>query len=105
MIKLIHLADVHIGMENYGRLNPETGLNTRLHDFLDTLDEAVDRAIAEQVPAAVASPRDGRKVGRSPQAAQYADRVAAAMLHRRFMAKVKQPRGCGFPVSLGVGCG
>ena len=47
MIKLLHLADVHIGMENYGRLNPETGLNTRLHDFLDTLDEAVTRAIEE----------------------------------------------------------
>src|SRR5215207_8724877 len=40
-------------MENYGRLNPETGLNTRLHDFLDTLDEAVNRAIAEQVDAVV----------------------------------------------------
>jgi exonuclease SbcD len=53
MIKLLHIADVHIGMENYGRLNPETGLNTRLHDFLDTFDEAVDRAIAEQVDAVV----------------------------------------------------
>lgn len=49
----MHLADVHIGMENYGRLNPETGLNTRLHDFLDTLDEAVDRAIADTVDAVV----------------------------------------------------
>jgi len=53
VIKLIHLADVHIGMENYGRLNPETGLNTRLHDFLDTLDEAIARAIAEPVDAVV----------------------------------------------------
>jgi exonuclease SbcD len=53
MIKLLHIADVHIGMENYGRINPETGLNTRLHDFLDTLDEAVDRAIAEQVDAVI----------------------------------------------------
>ncbi len=53
MIKLLHLADVHIGMENYGRLNPETGLNTRLHDFLDTLDEAVTRAIDERVDAVV----------------------------------------------------
>ena len=53
MIKLLHLADVHIGMENYGRINPETGLSTRLHDFLDTLDEAVDRAIEERVDAAV----------------------------------------------------
>lgn len=53
MIKLLHLADVHIGMENYGRINPETGLNTRLHDFLDTLDEAVERAVAEPVDAVV----------------------------------------------------
>ena len=53
MIKLLHLADVHIGMENYGRVNPETGLNTRLHDFLDTLDEAVNRSIEERVDAVV----------------------------------------------------
>src|SRR6188768_1203153 len=53
VIKLLHLADVHIGMENYGRLNPETGLNTRLHDFLDTLDEAVARAIKDEVDAVV----------------------------------------------------
>jgi DNA repair protein SbcD/Mre11 len=53
VIKLLHLADVHIGMENYGRLDHQTGLNTRLHDFLDTLDEAVDRAIAERVDAVV----------------------------------------------------
>jgi exonuclease SbcD len=53
VIKLLHLADVHIGMENYGRVNPETGLNTRLHDFLDTLDEAVARAISEPVDAVV----------------------------------------------------
>src|SRR3982750_1797837 len=53
MIKLLHLADVHIGMENYGRINPSSGLNTRLEDFLATLDEAIDRAIAEKVDAAV----------------------------------------------------
>ena len=49
MIKLLHLADVHIGMENYGRFDPLTGLSSRVQDFLDTLDEAVDRAIAERV--------------------------------------------------------
>jgi exonuclease SbcD len=49
MIKLLHLADVHIGMENYGRVDPGTGLSTRLQDFLNTLDEAVERAIAERV--------------------------------------------------------
>jgi exonuclease SbcD len=48
-IKLLHTADLHIGMENYGRLNPATGLNSRLEDFAAALDEAVERAIAEPV--------------------------------------------------------
>ena len=49
----MHLADVHIGMENYGRLDPETGSSTTLRAFLSTLDEAVDRAIAEPVDLVV----------------------------------------------------
>ena len=49
MIKLLHLADVHIGMENYGRIDPATGLSTRLQDFLDTLDEAIERAVHDRV--------------------------------------------------------
>src|SRR5215210_4790143 len=49
MIKVMHLADVHIGMENYGRTDPETGLNSTLLAFLATLDEAVDRAVAEEI--------------------------------------------------------
>jgi exonuclease SbcD len=44
-IRIAHLADTHIGMENYGRLNPETGLNQRLHDFLSSLDQAIDGAL------------------------------------------------------------
>lgn len=48
-IRIAHLADTHIGMENYGRINPETGLNQRLHDFLRSLDEAIDGAIAANV--------------------------------------------------------
>jgi DNA repair protein SbcD/Mre11 len=52
-VKIAHLADTHIGMENYGRLNPETGLNQRLHDFLRTLDQAIDGALREQVDVVV----------------------------------------------------
>jgi len=48
-LKIAHLADTHIGMENYGRLNAETGLNQRLHDFLNSLDQAIEGAIAAQV--------------------------------------------------------
>ena len=48
-MRILHLADVHIGVENYGRVDPETGLSTRLQDFLQTLDEAVDYAIENGV--------------------------------------------------------
>ncbi|MBV9174886.1 MAG: exonuclease SbcCD subunit D [Chloroflexi bacterium] len=51
--KVLHLADTHIGMENYGRINPETGLNQRLHDFLRSLDQAIDTAVAEKVDLVV----------------------------------------------------
>lgn len=40
-IRLLHFADLHIGMENYGRLDPETGLNRRVMDFLDRLDAII----------------------------------------------------------------
>jgi DNA repair protein SbcD/Mre11 len=52
-LRIAHLADTHIGMENYGRINPETGLNQRLYDFLNSLDQAVDGAIAAQVDLVV----------------------------------------------------
>ena len=44
-IRIVHFADLHIGMENYGRLDPETGLNQRVVDFLDRLDQVVEHAI------------------------------------------------------------
>jgi len=50
-VKILHLSDVHLGMENYGRIDPATGLNSRLLDFCATFDEAIDRAIAEPVDA------------------------------------------------------
>src|SRR2546423_2633450 len=52
-LRIAHLADTHIGMENYGRINPETGLNQRLHDFLNSLDQAIDGAIAASVDLVV----------------------------------------------------
>ncbi|MEA5597896.1 exonuclease SbcCD subunit D [Rivularia sp. UHCC 0363] len=50
MIKILHLSDIHMGSGfTHGRVNPETGLNTRLEDFVKTLSVCIDRAIAEQV--------------------------------------------------------
>ncbi|MBM3179310.1 MAG: exonuclease SbcCD subunit D [Chloroflexi bacterium] len=48
-MKLLHFADAHIDMANYGRHDPETGLPVRVLDFLKSLDTIVDTAISEKV--------------------------------------------------------
>ena len=47
-IRLIHFADLHLGVENYGRLDPETGVSGRVKDFLKCLDFLVETALAEE---------------------------------------------------------
>lgn len=50
MIKILHLSDIHMGSGfSHGRINPSTGLNTRLEDFVNTLSTCIDRAISEPV--------------------------------------------------------
>lgn len=48
-MKLLHFADAHIDMANYGRHDPETGLPLRVLDFLKSLDTIADAAISEKV--------------------------------------------------------
>ena len=48
-MKLLHFADAHIDMANYGRHDPESGLPMRVLDFLKSLDTIVDTAIEENV--------------------------------------------------------
>jgi DNA repair protein SbcD/Mre11 len=49
MLKILHFADAHIDMANYGRHDPQTGLPVRVLDFLKSLDEIVETAIREKV--------------------------------------------------------
>ncbi|MCH2502354.1 MAG: exonuclease SbcCD subunit D [Dehalococcoidia bacterium] len=48
-MRILHFSDLHIGVENYGRTDPKTGLSTRLGDFLDSLDQVVEFALNEGV--------------------------------------------------------
>lgn len=52
-IKFIHFADLHLGMENYGRVDPKTGLSQRVIDFLKSLNFMVDTAIKHDVALVV----------------------------------------------------
>ena len=53
MPKILHFADSHIDMDNYGRQDPETGLPLRVMDFLKSLDQIVDTAISEPVDCVI----------------------------------------------------
>lgn len=44
----VHFADLHLGIETYGRPDPATGLSTRLLDALRSLEELVEYAIREE---------------------------------------------------------
>ncbi len=46
-IKVLHLSDIHLGSTTHGKINPQTGLNTRLEDFVAALTICIDRAINE----------------------------------------------------------
>ncbi len=45
MIRILHFADLHLGIENYGRLDPDTGLSSRAGDFLRAFDDVIQNAL------------------------------------------------------------
>lgn len=52
-MRLLHISDIHFGMENYSKLDPQTGLSTRLLDFTAAFDRAIDRALQAGVDLAL----------------------------------------------------
>lgn len=47
-MRIVHLADLHLGTELYGHYDAATGSSTRLADFGAVLDVAVERAIRDR---------------------------------------------------------
>lgn len=90
-MRLLHFSDIHIGMENYAKLDPETGLSTRLLDFFNTFDFIVETAIKEAVDAVVFA-GDAYKT-RDPNPTQQ----------RGFGERVKKIAKSGIPFVLVVG--
>lgn len=45
---MLHFADIHIGMENFGQIDPSTGVNQRVLDFVQRLSETIDYAIEHE---------------------------------------------------------
>jgi exonuclease SbcD len=43
-IRVLHFADAHIGMENYGKTDPVTGYSSRVRDYLRRMEEIIEYA-------------------------------------------------------------
>jgi len=49
VITFIHTADIHFGMENYGKIDATTGIHSRLLDFEKALNHCIDFALEKSV--------------------------------------------------------
>jgi exonuclease SbcD len=48
-MRVVHFADTHIGVETYGRIDPVSGLSTRVIDELKALDEVVNFVLSSRI--------------------------------------------------------
>lgn len=85
MIDLIHVSDIHFGSgEGHGRINPETGLNMRFEDFVESLTKCVDYALENKADIFLFS-GDAYKTA-NPQ--PIYQKMFARQLHRLSRAKI-----------------
>ncbi len=48
-MRILHFADLHLGVETYGHIDPTSGLSTRMLDFLSALDQVVEYALEKDI--------------------------------------------------------
>ncbi len=90
-MRILHFADLHLGVETYGKTDPATGLSTRLLDFLRALDELVDYAVEERVDLVLFC------------GDAYKNREPSQTHQREFARRVRRLVDAGIPVFLLVG--
>ncbi|HLE15047.1 MAG TPA: exonuclease SbcCD subunit D [Anaerolineales bacterium] len=91
MPRILHFADAHIDMANYGRHDPHTGLPMRVMDFLKSLDTIVDTAIREKVDLVLFA------------GDAYKDRNPAPTFQREWGRRIIRLSKAGIPTLLLVG--
>ena len=90
-MRILHFADLHIGVENYGRIDPNTGLSSRLGDFLRSYDELVDYAIDEGIDLVLFA------------GDAYKSRDPSQTHQREFARRIARLSNAGIPTFLLVG--
>lgn len=90
-IRLLHFADVHLGVETHGKFNPETGLNTRLEDFKASLDAGISLALEADIDLAIFA------------GDAYKARDPSQTHQKLFAASLRRLTKAGIPVVMLVG--
>jgi len=90
-MKILHFADLHLGVESYGRLDPATGLSSRLGDFLSALDQLVDYALENGVDLVLFC------------GDAYRSREPTQTQQREFAKRINRLAANGIPVFLLIG--
>jgi len=90
-IRLLHFADLHIGMENYGHLDASTGVNGRVLDFLHRFDELIDYGLEREVDLVIFA------------GDAYKRRSPNPTYQRAFARRVKRLADSGVPIVLLIG--
>ena len=91
MVRILHFADAHIDMANYGRHDPQSGLPLRVLDFLKSLDTIVEAAIDEKVDLVLFA------------GDAYKDRNPAPTFQREWGRRIMRLSRAGIPTLLLVG--
>ena len=90
-LRILHFADAHIDMVNYGRHDPSTGLPIRVQDFLKSLDTIIDTAISEKVDLVLFA------------GDAYKDRTPSPTYQREWGKRIIRLSKAGIPTILLVG--
>lgn len=92
MIEILHLSDIHMGSGfSHGKINPETGINSRLEDFVQTLSLCIDRAINEPVDLVLFG------------GDAFPDATPAPYIHEAFARQFRRLADANIPTILLVG--
>jgi DNA repair protein SbcD/Mre11 len=90
-LRIIHFADLHLGVENYGHINPDTGLSSRLEDYLKALDQVVEYAASNRVDLVLFC------------GDAYKSREPSQTQQREFARRIKRLSEAGIPLFLLTG--
>ncbi|MFO7695721.1 MAG: exonuclease SbcCD subunit D [Anaerolineae bacterium] len=90
-IKVVHFSDVHLGVENYGRFDPGTGLFNRLTDFIEAIDTIIDTALDEQADLVIFG------------GDAYKTRDPSPTYQREFARRIRRLSQAGLPTVLVAG--